>query len=206
MEAPRNGAPGTASRERVLPVIVFLIALGVLAAVVIGGLSLVGQSPGSSVPPASSSAGSTASPSLAEETETAPTPTGTGPGAETSVFELEVGDCFSAESDELGSVIVVDCEQPHEYEAFFVFDHETGADGGFPGDRELLEYADAACQPPFEDFVGHDYQTSIWFITPLSPSEATWADGDREIVCTLNQQDDHREPITVSGSAEGSVE
>jgi hypothetical protein len=129
-----------------------------------------------------------------------------GEGEETSAFELEVGDCFSVDRDELSSVTVVDCVASHEYEVFAVFDHIAGPDEAYPGNEELLAYADATCQPSFEAFVGHDYQTSIWYITSLTPSEQTWTDGDREIACTLNQQDEDEEPITVTGSAEGANE
>lgn len=132
--------------------------------------------------------------------------TGSQEGEETSVFDLEVGDCFSADADQLETVTVVGCEQSHEYEVFEVLDHEAGGDAAYPGDQEILEYADAACQPSFEPFVGHDYATSIWYITSLTPTTETWADADREIVCTLNQQDDDEEPISVTGSAEGSAE
>ena len=127
-------------------------------------------------------------------------------GEATSAFELEVGDCFSVESDELSSVTVVECVASHEYEVFAVFDHQAGPDAAFPGQQELLAEADLLCQPSFEAYVGHDYQTSIWYITSLTPSEQTWADGDREITCLLNQQDEDEEPITVTGSAEGAAE
>lgn len=129
-----------------------------------------------------------------------------GAGEETSAFDLEVGDCFSVESDELASVTVVQCAAPHEYEVFALFDHPAGPDAAHPGHQELLVEADTMCQPPFEAYVGHDYQTSIWYITSLTPSDQTWAEGDREIACLLSQQDDDEEPITVTGSAEGSAE
>ena len=150
--------------------------------------------PAAASPSSEPSAGETASATDASE------------GEETSVFELEVGDCFSADSDTINSVLVVDCQQPHTYEAFFVFDHEAGVDDAFPGDDEILEYADTACRPPFEEFVGTDYESSIWYITSVTPSAETWATGDREIVCTLDQQDANDEPIEVTGSAEGSGE
>jgi Septum formation len=127
-------------------------------------------------------------------------------GETTSVFDLEVGDCFSAENDQLETVGVVPCDEEHEYEVFSVFDHEAGGGEPYPGDDELIAYADEACQPTFEEYVGADYQTSIWFITSLTPSAETWAVGDREIVCTVNQQDADEEPITVSESAAGSGE
>jgi Septum formation len=129
-----------------------------------------------------------------------------GEGAETSVLELEVGDCFSVERTELSTVTVVDCAAEHEYEVFAVLAHEAGPEEPYPGDAQLVDAADLACQPSFEAFVGHEYRTSIWYITSLPPTEPTWAEGDRQIVCTLNQLDATQEPIAVMGSAQGSSE
>ena len=127
-------------------------------------------------------------------------------GEETSVFDLEVGDCFSADSDEVATVLIVDCDQPHTYEAYFVFDHQAGPGDAYPGDQEILEFADGECRPPFEEFVGKDYESSIWYITSIPPSADTWEAGDREIICTLNQEDAGGEAIEVTGSAEGTAE
>jgi hypothetical protein len=145
-------------------------------------------------------------PSVAASASATPSFDPGGEGEETSAFDLAVGDCFSVESDELTLVTVVACAEPHEYEVFALFDHPAAADAEYPGDAQLLAEADALCEPLFEAYVGHDYQTSIWYITSLTPSDQTWADGDREITCLLNQQDPHEEPIMVSGSAEGASE
>ena len=150
-----------------------------------------------------------ASPSAASSEPSAPAsvaPTASTGAEPTSVFDLEVGDCFSVESDELTTVVVVDCEESHEYEAFAVLDHEADEADPFPGDEAMLEYGNTACQAPFQAYVGIEYESSIWYISSVLPSEETWATGDRELVCTLNQQDADSEPITVTGSAEGSNE
>lgn len=133
-------------------------------------------------------------------------PTASTAGAATSVFDLEVGDCFSVESDELATVVVVACEESHEYEAFAVLDHEAGEADPYPGDDAMLDYGNTECQAPFQVYVGVEYETSIWYITSVFPSEETWAAGDRELVCTVHQQDADSEPIAVTGSAEGSNE
>ena len=185
-----------------------VIALAVIGALVIAGINLIGGDSDDPTASASASERETASPSAsaALESEAAPSVTAAPTGEETSVFDIEAGDCFSVDSDQFDTVVVVNCEQPHEYEAFHVFDHEAGPDEPYPGDDVLFDFADTECQPPFEEYVGHEYQTSIWFITSITPSEDTWADGDREIVCTLNQQDEDEEPITVTGSARGSAQ
>ena len=205
VEPQAAGTGGNSRGDWVMPLIVLVVALAIVAVLVFAGLSLLGGTAAETPIPADApSKAGTATEVAATESEVAAS--ATDAGEETSVFDLEVGDCFSAESDQLDTVLVVDCAQPHEYEVFHVFDHPAGADEPYPGDDTLLDFADTECQPPFEDFVGHDYQTSIWYITSVTPSEETWADGDREIVCTLNQQDDNAEPISVTGSAEGAAE
>lgn len=129
-----------------------------------------------------------------------------GEGEEVSVFDLQIGDCFRADGDQVEFVTVVDCESPHFYEAYGIVEYEAGPDEPFPGDDVIVEYADTECQVGFEEFVGLDYQSSVWYITSVTPSEQTWPQGDREIICTLNQQDGVGEPIEASGSAEGSAE
>ena len=125
-------------------------------------------------------------------------------GEETSVFELETGDCFSADADVVETVTVVGCEGTHTYEVFGVFDHEADDDEPYPGDNAILEYADTRCQPLFEDYVAADYQTSIYWITSITPSAETWDDGDdREIVCALKLGEEGEE---TTGSAEGTGE
>ena len=156
------------------------------------------EEPSPSVPAATTAPPAT---SFLEPTASAPS----GP-RQTSVFDLDAGDCFTIDTDEVLTVGLVECTGAHLYEVFALLDHPAGAREPFPGDQALLEFADTACQPPFEEYVGHDYQTSIWYISALRPSEETWADGDREIVCALNQQDDAGDPIVVTGSAQGAGE
>ena len=178
----------------------FFVPAGLLVvAVVIAGCQDATEDP-------TPTGGSPSAASLGPSAVVTVAPTASTSAEPTSVFDLDVGDCFSVESDELTSVVVVDCEEPHEYEAFAVLDHEAGEADPFPGDELMLEYGNTECQAPFQAYVGVEYETSIWFITSVFPSEETWATGDREIVCTLNQQDADSEPIAVTGSAEGSDE
>ena len=183
----------------------FASAALLIATVVLAGCQPATEDPTPTDAP-SSAASTEPSASASEAAATASAEPGSDEGEETSVFDLEAGYCFSTESDQLETVLVVDCEQPHEYEVFALFDHPAGDAEAYPGDDVLLEYADTECRPPFEEYVDRDYETSIWYITSLTPSEQTWADGDREITCLLNQQDEDEEPIAVTGSAEGAAE
>lgn len=180
-------------------------SLGAVVAVSLLALAAC-QSASDDATPSPTPVASTA-PSAPATGEASPSPSEAGVQPEdVSVFDIEIGDCFTADGDEIESVTVVDCSEPHVYEAYHVLDHGAGADEAYPGDDAILEYADTECQPPFEEFVDFDYETSIWYITSVTPSAATWADGDREIICTLNQQDAGGEPIEVTGSAEGAAE
>lgn len=128
-------------------------------------------------------------------------PTGDPAGDETSVFDLETGDCFNVMlTDAVESVFVVPCDQRHVYEAFAVLEHPAAREEPFPGQDQIVEYADSACQGPFPEYVGAEYLESDFYITSIHPSEATWAAGDREIICALNLDDDSE----VTGSARNS--
>ena len=106
-----------------------------------------------------------------------------------SVFELRPGDCFDdvIEDDkyveESGSLPMVDCDEPHDNEAFAAFDVEGN---GYPGLDALDDEAIARCVPLFEGYVGSSYEdTTRLEIMWLAPTSESWDDGDREIVCVL---------------------
>jgi hypothetical protein len=105
-------------------------------------------------------------------------------GSSTSVFDLKPGDCFDEPSSlgEITDLQVVDCADPHDYEAFGAFDV---ADGPFPGE-DALDDAAFACVPLFEDYVGSSYEdTPNLDIAWLAPTAESWSNGDRSISCSL---------------------
>ena len=118
-----------------------------------------------------------------------------------SVFDLAVGDCWNSPSstDEtfnVSTVELVSCDQLHDNEVFAIFFMD---DGPYPGDDAVRAAADEGClDPRFSDYVGEPYASSIYYAGALWPSESTWADGDREIVCYLNLGDG-------GGQAQGSA-
>lgn len=109
-------------------------------------------------------------------------PTTTLPEDALSVFDLEVGDCFDEPPSDTDLVFVpeVDCADPHDHEVFHV---EELADGDFPGDDEVAEAARGACLEPFATFVGVPWIESMLDYRWLAPTEASWSEGDREVVC-----------------------
>ena len=118
-------------------------------------------------------------------------------GGGTSVTEIEVGDCFDDPDAELvSSLELVDCSEPHDNEVFAeVFMNEST----FPGTGSLGEFGFEACLPEFEAYVGETYAESSLDYTFLSPSEESWAEGDRNFVCFLYSADLSK----LTGSARG---
>ena len=117
------------------------------------------------------------------------------------VFSLRVGDCYNDEGstdEEISSVPAVPCSEPHDNEAYFAFDI---ADGDFPGDESILASADEGCFTEFEPFVGFSYEESELDFGYIFPTEASWADGDREILCTIYAVD----LTQVTGSLAGAA-
>ncbi len=102
-----------------------------------------------------------------------------------TVFELSVGDCFdrSSEDGEISDVPIVDCDEPHDSEVFHTF--EVEGDGEYPGGEALLAQAEEQCLPAFADYVGLDYANSTLDIFPITPTDGSWSEGDREVVCAL---------------------
>ncbi|MDT0323210.1 DUF4190 domain-containing protein [Streptomyces millisiae] len=117
-------------------------------------------------------------------------PSAEDPGRETSVFDLAVGDCFSAGAglDSVTDVTVLSCAAPHESEMFAAFDVDQYGDFGltYPGEEALFDVAEVGCAEALPGYV-----LDVWAI-PLEvswfyyyPEEVGWRYGDREVLCYL---------------------
>ena len=122
-------------------------------------------------------------------------------GGDGNVFDLAVGDCFdrASEDGEISDVPIVDCAEPHDSEVFHSFEV---ADGEYPGDEALLAQAEEQCLPAFEEYVGIDYASSRLDVFPITPTEGSWGDGDREVVCALYDLEQNK----LEGSMQGAEE
>ncbi|MFD6447104.1 septum formation family protein [Promicromonospora sp. NPDC060204] len=139
-----------------------------------------------------------------EPTE-APTPdadTEATAGAE--IPDLQVGDCIdtSATSGQttLYRIPVVPCTTAHGGE---IYAETTAADslaenGATPTQQALWDAADAYCYPEFTKYVGLRWAKSELLYWPIAPSEESWAEGDRRILCVVESE----QPVT--GSLEGA--
>lgn len=126
---------------------------------------------------------------------------------EVSVFDLAVGDCFTAAPSDDGSgplvttAQIVDCTEPHLAEVILVTDLPDADGEPFPGIEARDEAAEDLCQPAFDDYVGIPLAASELGLLWLAPTEESWTDqDDREVACAVQALDE--EPLT--GSVEGS--
>lgn len=130
-----------------------------------------------------------------------------GGGEIVDVDEISVGDCVSPVGDDLfvGSVELIDCEEPHDAEVYAQFEVPGDAlpddptTPGYPGGSELTWYAQDECQARFESYTGESYWTAPYDVKVITPSFSTWDVGDRMITCLLIAADGG----SLTGSAGG---
>jgi hypothetical protein len=126
---------------------------------------------------------------------------------EVSVFDLEIGDCFTAATSDgdTGPLVttaeVVSCDEPHLAEVILIDEIDAGDDEPFPGVEARDEAAEELCQPAFTDYVGTPLAASELGLLWLAPTDESWTDqGDRAVTCAVQSLDG--DPLT--GSVEGS--
>lgn len=113
---------------------------------------------------------------------------GTGESAESGevdVFDLDVGDCLADFQDatELDTIEASPCSEPHSDEIY-----AAGSIDGFdefPGSEAIEAAARRICLAEYEAFVGRSYEDSVLDISYLVPTEDSWADDDRRVLCTI---------------------
>jgi hypothetical protein len=123
-------------------------------------------------------------------------------GTQDDVFSLVVGDCFNEETDAdtISTVDIVECDVPHTWEAFASIQM---TETEYPGDEPTQQQADTACNQPFIDYVGLDYEASIYDYSFYYPTQETWDDPvlqDREILCLAFADDES----DITGSVKGA--
>jgi hypothetical protein len=117
----------------------------------------------------------------------------------TPANDFEAGECTNDDlSGAIGEIDTVDCDDEHTAEAYAQFDLD---DGDFPGVDEVSTQATEGCQGDrFEDYVGLDYPSSVFVVQTITPTEETWDNGDRTVICVINGRADGE---SLEGSAEG---
>lgn len=109
------------------------------------------------------------------------------------VDTLAVGDCIEldldlAEDAEIFSVPTVACGEPHDGEVYFLGQIDRFDE--YPGRRTVQAHVEQRCAgAAFTDYVGVDYADSALGLYSLSPTSASWRDGDRGFTCIATAGD-----------------
>jgi hypothetical protein len=121
-------------------------------------------------------------------------------GVDSDVFTIAVGDCLNdgGAEGEISSVPIIECDEPHDTE---VFDRIILDDGEYPGKEAVIAKANAACESAFDSFVGIAYAESAFDFSYYYPTAASWATGDREILCLIFDPAGKIETGSLSGVA-----
>lgn len=117
---------------------------------------------------------------------------------------LRPGDCFNDQGSLASASDSVPCAEPHLFE---VFSFEETSGRTFPGDAELNSRGEVACDAEFLERTGVVDDISMLVSFWLVPSEESWSQGDRFIVCAVQypartaQTFDEIDPIRSFGMA-----
>ena len=118
-------------------------------------------------------------------------------GGSVDAFNVAIGDCFDDTSfDEVSSLPGVPCSEPHDNEAYAVFDVTLDS---YPDVDAMSELANGSCVERFDDFVGRDYESSSLDVIAMYPTPESWSQNDREVVCAVYDM----EAVKLTGSVKG---
>ena len=98
-----------------------------------------------------------------------------------AVTAVEPGECFSTDAEHR-TAFVVDCAEPHLYEAVRAIELEPGP---WPGDTAIQERVDAECPAALADYTGREPATDPDYVSQaFGPAEASWtSENDHRLVC-----------------------
>ncbi len=183
--------------------LIVIAAIIAVAAFVAAGC---GSSPASpSAAALSSGPASPVAPSVAPTAspEPTPTPAPTDPPEYQATEDLRVGDCYEPVEDvddqTLLAAIIVPCEQPHTNEVFGLGDLVGDADAPFPGPDSVDDDAIVLCDEAFEAYIGVALDNSRYSYVYYTPTEQSWAGGDRVVMCSVEDRGE-----LIEGSVEGT--
>jgi molecular chaperone DnaK len=115
---------------------------------------------------------------------------------ETSVADVDVGDCFNGDANDLD---VVECAEPHGAELFAVVP-AADASVPYPGAEQARTDGGNACALQLVAYYGAETGVAAGNgleLSPIAPSQEQWDDGDTETYCLAVSAD--------GGSLQGSV-
>lgn len=128
---------------------------------------------------------------------------------EKDVFSLKLGTCFNdpkpsavtegEDSDMITDVPIRECNKPHDNEVFHIFNLPEAPLP--PASEELDELVYAECSKAYGEFMGKSFDDSKYNMNYLSPSNETWADKDREVVCYIFNPEEQQMTASMKGAA-----
>ncbi|MFE5340986.1 DUF4190 domain-containing protein [Isoptericola sp. NPDC056578] len=112
---------------------------------------------------------------------------------------LDLGDCFELPDDatDLTGIVATDCASAHGAEMVGV-DELTDAE--YPGESSVVATTEDFCFEEFAAYVGTDYDASSLDMMYLYPTQASWAFGDRRLMCWAQNPDGSPLEASVQGS------
>lgn len=116
-----------------------------------------------------------------------------------NAFQVRVGDCFNdsdASSGEISSLPGIPCAEPHDNEAYAVFNVSITE---YPDDETMAQLARESCVDRFDAFVGRDYESSSLDFIWMYPTVESWQQNDREVVCAVYDMDENKLVGSVKG-------
>jgi hypothetical protein len=123
--------------------------------------------------------------------------------ATTSVETLQTGTCLDGIHP--GVTVTadvtkpVDCAATHDDEIVGVVSYTAA--GAYPGQAAVESFAEAPCVTAFGTYVGIEFGSSNLDMMTITPSELTWARGDRQISCVAITRDGSQLTGSVKGSS-----
>lgn len=105
---------------------------------------------------------------------------------------LNLGDCYQRPLRLDRDVEVVSCEQEHDRQALGAFEHPTPLGVGYPGEADLVAFADAHCRPAFTRFVDLPAEQAGLVVANQVPTPLAWEGGSRHVVCAVARRDGRR--------------
>lgn len=111
--------------------------------------------------------------------------TSTACAPDSPVQQFKVGQCVRLSQDlesqsEVGNLPVLSCDTEHDGEVYLVKKLE-----GHDYPTTMTTDADAACVAGFQGYVGSDYGASSLDYAALYPTQASWDQGDKDVVCMV---------------------
>jgi len=98
--------------------------------------------------------------------------------------QLQVGDCIGGDFSVSASIVnAIPCSESPTAQVVGVGDDPSLAVTPYPGPEGMSTSALNICAPAFLNFIGLPYTTSLLEIVHLDPTQESWAEGDRTVVC-----------------------